>query len=73
MREDIWTVIKYKPKAGCEDEFEQALKRLGDMMIENKPYQFLNDFGPQDNPKINDPIKDLIIKFLESEYLIEDL
>ena len=38
MREDIWTVIKYKPKAGCEDDFEQALKRLGDMMIENKPY-----------------------------------
>ena len=44
MREDIWTVIKYKPKAGCEDDFEQALKRLGDMMIENKPYEFINDF-----------------------------
>ena len=44
MREDIWTVIKYKPKPGCEDEFEQALKRLGDMMIENKPYEFINDF-----------------------------
>ena len=28
---------------------------------------------PQDNPKINEPIKDLKIKFLESEYRIDDL
>ena len=43
MREDIWTLIKYKPKSGCEDEFEKALKRLGHMMIENKTYEFIND------------------------------
>ena len=44
MREEIWTVIKYKPKLGCEDEFEKALKRLANIMNENKPYEFLNDF-----------------------------
>ena len=41
---EVWSVIKYKPKEGCEDEFIQELKRLGAMMKENKPYDFLNTF-----------------------------
>ena len=44
MSEVIWTIIKYKPKEGCEDEFVEALKHLGNIMRENKPYEFLNDF-----------------------------
>ena len=28
MGEEVWAVIKYMPKGGCEDEFIQALKRL---------------------------------------------
>tara|TARA_B100000427_G_C15221409_1_gene469169 strand:+ start:116 stop:424 length:309 start_codon:yes stop_codon:yes gene_type:complete len=41
---EVWSVIKYKPKEGCGDEFVQELKRLGAMMKENKPYDFLNTF-----------------------------
>ena len=41
---EVWSVIKYKPKEGCEDEFVQELKRLGTMMKESKPYDFLNTF-----------------------------
>ena len=41
---EVWSVIKYKPKEGCEDEFVQELERLGAMMKENKPYDFLNAF-----------------------------
>ena len=41
---EVWSVIKYKPREGCEDEFVQELKRLGAMMKENKPYDFLNTF-----------------------------
>ena len=41
---EVWSVIKYKPKEGCEDEFVQELRRLGKMMKENKPYDFLNTF-----------------------------
>ena len=41
---EVWSVIKYRPKEGCEDEFVQELKRLGAMMKENKPYDFLNTF-----------------------------
>mgnify|MGYP001176353905 FL=1 len=44
MSEVIWSIIKYKPKEGCEDEFVEALRRLGNIMSENKPYEFLNDF-----------------------------
>ena len=29
MSKEIWTVIKYKPKDGCEEEFVDGLKRLG--------------------------------------------
>ena len=28
MREEVWAVIKYKPKEGCEQEFINALGRL---------------------------------------------
>ena len=28
MSEEIWAVIKYKPKEGCEQEFIKALGRL---------------------------------------------
>ena len=41
---EVWSVIKYKPKEGCEDQFVKELKRLGRMMKENKPYDFLNAF-----------------------------
>lgn len=44
MSEVVWTVIKYKPKDGCEDQFSEALKHLGNMMNINKEYQFLNEF-----------------------------
>ena len=44
MSEEVWSVIKYKPKEGCEDEFVEALKSLGNIMSENKPYEFLNKF-----------------------------
>ena len=44
MSEVVWSIIKYKPKEGCEDEFVEALGLLGNMMSENKPYEFLNDF-----------------------------
>ena len=44
MSEVIWTIIKYKPKEGCEDEFVEALKRLGNIMRKNKAYNYLNDF-----------------------------
>ena len=37
-------MIKYKPKDGCEDQFSEALKHLGNMMNINKEYQFLNEF-----------------------------
>ena len=32
MSEDVWSVIKYKPKDGCEDEFIEALGRLKEVM-----------------------------------------
>ncbi|XAT59820.1 hypothetical protein GN278_02690 [Rhodobacteraceae bacterium Araon29] len=36
MSEAVWSIIKYKPKAGCEDEFkENGLTRLAEIM--NKP------------------------------------
>ena len=44
MSEVIWSIIKYKLKEGCEDEFVEALRYLGNMMSENKPYEFLNEF-----------------------------
>mgnify|MGYP005691727005 FL=1 len=28
MSEEVWAVIKYKPKEGCEQEFIDALSRL---------------------------------------------
>ena len=45
MSKEIWTVIKYKPKEGCEDEFEEGLKRLGQMIDKSKLGQeFQNKF-----------------------------
>ena len=36
MSEAVWSIIKYKPKAGCEDEFkENGLTSLAEIM--NKP------------------------------------
>ena len=36
MPEAVWSVIKYKPKKGCEDEFKNVgLKRLAEFM--NRP------------------------------------
>ena len=35
MENAVWSVIKYKPKAGCADEFKEALERLSEIM--NKP------------------------------------
>ena len=28
MSDAVWSVIKYKPKAGCQDEFKKSLDRL---------------------------------------------
>ncbi len=45
ISKEIWTVIKYKPKEGCEDEFEEGLKRLGQMIDKSKLGQeFQNKF-----------------------------
>ena len=42
--QEVWSVIKYKPKNGCEEEFINELKRLENIMKENKSYSFLNTF-----------------------------
>ncbi len=45
MSEEIWTIIKYKPKVGCEDEFVEGLKRLEQMIEKSKAGQeFQNKF-----------------------------
>ncbi|MDG2406373.1 MAG: hypothetical protein P8M25_15960 [Paracoccaceae bacterium] len=44
MSEAFWTIIKYKPKEGCEDEFREELRQLAKMMEENKDYDFINQF-----------------------------
>ena len=44
MSEETWSIIKYKPKEGCEEEFIEALKQLYKMMKNNKQYDYLNDF-----------------------------
>ena len=41
---EVWTVIKYKPKGGCEEDFIKELKRVEDSMKKNKEYSFLNTF-----------------------------
>ena len=41
---EVWTVIKYKPKEGCEEYFIKELKRLEESMKKNKEYSFLNTF-----------------------------
>ena len=45
MSKEIWTVIKYKPKDGCEEEFVEGLKRLGQMIEKSKAGEkFQNTF-----------------------------
>ena len=44
MSDETWTIIKYKPKEGCEQEFLEALKRLYQMMKDNKDYNYVNEF-----------------------------
>ena len=45
MSKEIWTVTKYKPKDGCEEEFVDGLKRLGQMIDKSKAGQkFQNTF-----------------------------
>ena len=44
MSEDVWTIIKYKPKEGCEEKFLESLSRLSKSMKENKDYDFVNEF-----------------------------
>ena len=39
--QEVWSVIKYKPKNGCEKEFINELNRLEKIMKENKSYSFL--------------------------------
>ena len=41
--ESVWTVIKYKPKEGCEDDFREALRRRSKYAKENNPH-ILNQF-----------------------------
>jgi hypothetical protein len=43
MSDAVWSVIKYKPKAGCQDEFKKSLDRLFDHM--DRPGVVLS-FGP---------------------------
>ena len=31
MENAVWSVIKYKPQAGCADEFKEALERLSEI------------------------------------------
>jgi hypothetical protein len=35
LSESVWTVIKYKPKEGCGDDFRDALKRLSEIFLNN--------------------------------------
>tara|TARA_Y200000002_G_C22412155_1_gene550261 strand:- start:259 stop:570 length:312 start_codon:yes stop_codon:yes gene_type:complete len=44
LAEETWSIIKYKPKEGYEEEFIEALKQLYKMMKNNKQYDYLNDF-----------------------------
>ena len=44
MSDETWTIIKYKPKEGCEEQFIESLKRLYQLMRDNKKYNYLNDF-----------------------------
>ena len=44
MSDETWTIIKYKPKDDCEEEFIEALKRLYKLMKDNKNYDYLNNF-----------------------------
>ena len=44
MSDETWTIIKYKPKQDCEEEFIEALKRLHKLMKDNKNYDYLNNF-----------------------------
>ena len=30
---EVWTVIKYKPKEGCEEDFIKELKRLEELSL----------------------------------------
>ena len=46
MSEEIWTIIKYKPKEGCEDKFVEGLKRLEQIIEKSKAGQeFQNKFN----------------------------
>ena len=44
LAEEVWTIIKYKPKEGCEKEFLDSLRRLKKIMKEIKDYDFVNEF-----------------------------
>ena len=35
MGEEVWAVIKYKPKEGCDDEFREGLRRLAKLIADN--------------------------------------
>ena len=50
MSESVWTVIKYKPKEGCGDDFRDALKRLSEMIKVNNP-ESLNEYIQIDSGK----------------------
>ena len=39
MSEEIWTIIKYKPKDGCENKFVEGLKCLEQMIEKSKAGQ----------------------------------
>lgn len=36
MSNSVWSVIRYKPKEGCEDEFKEGVKRLSEIMNTNE-------------------------------------
>ena len=37
MSEEVWAVIKFKPKEGCDDEFRDCLKGMKKIIKENYP------------------------------------
>ena len=51
MSDDVWSVIKYKPKDGCEDEFVEALGRLKEIM-KDKEGQRVSNFVRLDTGEI---------------------
>ena len=46
MSEPVWSIIKYLPKPGCEDQFEQSLKQLDALILQkrNEGHDIFNQY-----------------------------